>query len=169
MKLAEAAPGPILTYVIGVGVYPSTNLRNFDPSFLGNLAQAGGTGPMGCNPSENTSGATDLCYFQVDPTQASTASQLQQEFETAINNIRGQVISCTFPLQTTGLGTVDPGKVNVEVDGMTVPQDPTNGWTYDNPTSPTKIILNGMSCANLKADPHAMVQVILGCTTIVPK
>jgi hypothetical protein len=170
MKLAEAAPkGPILTYVIGVGVYPSSDLTNFDPSFLGNLAQAGGTAPMGCNPNENAAGATDLCYFQVDPTQASNAMQLQQKFEDAINSIRGQVLSCTFPLQTTGVGMVDPGKVNVEVNGTTVPQDPANGWTYDNPTNPTSITLNGSSCASLKADPHATVQIVLGCTTVIPK
>jgi hypothetical protein len=168
MKLTETAPqGPILTYVIGVGVYPSSDLTNFDPNFLGNLAVAGGTGPMGCNPNENASGATDFCYFQVDPTTVN-ATQLQQQFEDAINSIRGQVITCTFPLQSTGVGTVDPGKVNVEVDGMTIPQDPMNGWTYDNPSNPTSITLNGTSCANLKADSHAMVQIVLGCMTVVP-
>jgi hypothetical protein len=166
-KVAEAPPmGPILTYVIGVGVYPSTDLMNFDPSFLGNVAQAGGTGPMGCDPNGNAAGA-NLCYFQVDPTQASSAMDLQQKFEAAINSIRGQVISCTFPLQTTGLGQVDPTKVNVTVDGMTVPQDPMNGWTYDNPSMPTEIVLNGMACDNVKMDPHAMVQIVLGCTTVV--
>jgi hypothetical protein len=168
MKLTEAAPqGPILTYVIGVGVYPSTSLSNFDPSFLGNVAQAGGTGPMGCNPNENAAGATDLCYFQVDPTLATSASQLQQTFENTINTIRGQVLSCSFPLQVNGGGQVDPTKVNVEVDGTTVPQDPTNGWSYNNPSNPTEITFNGMSCNNLKNDPQAKVQIVLGCQTII--
>ncbi len=163
-ELAKKGPqGPILTFVIGTGVFPSTNTGNYDPSFLGYLAQAGGTGPKGCNPAENST-TSDLCYFNVDPT-AGNATQTEQAFETAINAIRGQVLSCTFPLTTTGLGTIDPTKVNVQVNGMTISQDPTNGWSYDNPSDPTEIILNGTACANLKNDPNASVDIVLGCAT----
>jgi hypothetical protein len=168
-ELAKAKPqGPILTYVIGTGVFPSTDLSNFDPNFLGNLAKAGGTGPMNCNPNENSS-STDLCFFEVDPTKGS-ATQTEQAFEAAINAIRGQVLSCTFPLNVhTDAGTLDPSKVNVTVDGMTVSQDPNNGWTYDNPTNPTEIIFHGNSCNELKAGDagSATVNIILGCATIV--
>ena len=167
-ELTKAMPqGPILTYVIGTGVYPSSDLTNFDPNFLGNLALAGGTGPKGCNPNENTAGATDLCFFEVDPT-AGNATQTEQAFETAINAIRGQVLSCTFPLNLDkDAGTLDPSKVNVTVDGMTVSQDPNNGWTYDNPSNPTEIIFHGTSCNNLKMNAMATVNIILGCATIV--
>lgn len=157
--------GPILTYVIGTGVFPSTDLTNFDPNFLGNLALAGGTGPMGCNPNENTT-ATDLCYFEVDPTQGN-ATQTEQAFEAAINAIRGQVLSCTFPLTGTDAGMIDPSKVNVTVNGMTVSQDPQNGWTYDNPNNPTEIIFHGTACNNLKMDPMATVNIVLGCATVI--
>jgi hypothetical protein len=167
-ELTTASPeGPILTFVIGTGVYPSTDLGNFDPSFLGNLAQAGGTGPKGCNPDENTAGATDLCYFEVDPTTGN-ATQTEQAFEAALNAIRGQVLSCTFPLTVNAdAGTLDPSKVNVTVDGTTVPQSATDGWSYDNPTDPTSITFNGAACTNLKNDPTATVQIVLGCATIV--
>jgi len=167
-ELMKAMPqGPILTYVIGTGVYPSTQLSNFDPNFLGNLALAGGTGPKNCNPNENTAGATDLCFFEVDPT-AGNASQTEMAFETAINAIRGQVLSCTFPLNLDkDAGMLDPSKVNVTVDGMTVSQDPNNGWTYDNPSNPTEIIFHGTSCNNLKMNSMATVNIILGCATIV--
>jgi len=166
-ELKKAMPqGPILTYVIGTGVFPSTDLTNFDPNFLGNVALAGGTGPMNCNPNENTT-STDLCYFEVDPT-AGNATQTEQAFETAINAIRGQVLSCTFPLNLDkDAGTLDPSKVNVTVDGMTVSQDPNNGWTYDNPSNPTEIIFHGTSCNNLKMNSMATVNIILGCATIV--
>lgn len=166
-ELMKAKPqGPILTYVIGTGVFPSTDLSNFDPNFLGNLALAGGTGPKNCNPNENTT-STDLCYFEVDPTQGN-ATQTETAFENAINAIRGQVLSCTFPLNVnTDAGTLDPSKVNVTVDGMTVSQDPNNGWTYDNPSDPTEIIFHGTACNNLKMDPMATVNIILGCATIV--
>jgi Mg-chelatase subunit ChlD/archaellum component FlaF (FlaF/FlaG flagellin family) len=166
-ELKKAAPaGPILTFVIGTGVYPSTDLTNFDPSFLGNLAEAGGTGPMGCNPNENAAGATDLCYFEVDPT-AGSQTQTETAFENAINAIRGQVASCTFPLNVnTEAGTLDPTKVNVTVNGTTVPQSATNGWSYNNPTDPTSITFNGTACTNLKTDANATVQIVLGCETV---
>jgi archaellum component FlaF (FlaF/FlaG flagellin family) len=166
-ELTKASPqGPILTFVIGVGVYPSTDLTNFDPSFLGNVAQAGGTGPKGCNPNENTAGATDLCYFEVDPTAGSQAAT-ETAFENAINAIRGQVVSCTFPLNVNPeAGTLDPTKVNVTVDGTTVPQSATDGWSYNNPTDPTAIVFNGAACTSLKSDTMANVQIVLGCATV---
>jgi hypothetical protein len=165
-ELAKAKPqGPILTYVIGTGVFPSIDLTNFDPNFLGNLALAGGTGPTNCNPNEN-SVTTDLCYLEVDPTKG-TATQTEQAFEAAINAIRGQVLSCTFPLNIqTDAGTLDPSKVNVTVNGTTVPQNTQNGWTYDNASNPTQIIFHGTACNNLKMDPMASVNVILGCATV---
>ena len=165
-ELITAAPkGPILTFVVGTGIFPSYDFTNFDPIFLGHLAQAGGTGSPGCNPSE-TSNSTDLCYFEVDPTQGSQ-TQTEQAFEAAINAIRGQVLSCTFPLSVnTQAGTVDPSRVNVTVDGMTVPQSSTNGWSYDDPSDPKAIVLNGTACATVKSDPMASVQIVLGCATI---
>jgi len=166
-ELTKASPqGPILTFVIGTGVYPSTDLSNFDPSFLGNVAQAGGTGPKGCNPNENTAGATDLCYFEVDPT-AGSQTATETAFENALNAIRGQVVSCTFPLDVNPeAGTLDPTKVNVTVDGTTVPQSATNGWSYNNPSDPTSIVFNGTACTNLKNDASAVVEIVLGCATV---
>lgn len=166
-ELAKAKPkGPILTYVIGTGVFPSTDLTNFDPNWLGNLALAGGTGPKNCNPNEN-SVTTDLCYFEVDPTQGN-ASQTEMAFENAINAIRGQVLSCTFPLNINAeAGMIDPSKVNVTVNGMTVKQDPNNGWTYDNPNNPTEIVLHGSACTNLQMNPTETVNIVLGCATVI--
>jgi hypothetical protein len=159
--------GPILTFVIGVGAFPAAG-TDFDPVFLGNVALAGGGAPPGCNPNE-TANLANLCYFEVDPTQATSAMQLQQTFASALQKIRGQVLSCTFPLQTTGLGQIDPGKVNVDVNGMTVPQSPTNGWSYDNPSSPSAIVFNGPACDTVKNDPSAQVSIVVGCQTIVAK
>jgi hypothetical protein len=164
-KLMEAGPkGPIETFVIGVGQFPSTIALTFDPSFLGYVAQAGGTGPMGCNPSENSM-TNDLCYFEIDPSKSATAMQLQQQFETALNTIRGEVVSCTFPIQSSNLGSIDPMKVNVEVGGKTILQDAKNGWTYDNPTTPTQIILHGAACSQAKGQITEQVNIVLGCRT----
>jgi len=172
-KLAEAAPkGPIETFVIGVGDFGSAGglfgANGIDPSFLGNLAQAGGTGPAKCNPNETTM-TSDLCYFEIDPSMSTTAAQLQMQFETALDAIRGQVLSCTFPIQSSGLGKVDPTRVNVEVNGKTILQDPANGWTYDDPTTPTEIILHGSACATATGTITAKVSIVLGCVTEVPQ
>jgi hypothetical protein len=96
--------------------------------------------------------------------------QLQQQFETALNTIRGEVVSCNFPIMSSGLGTIDPTKVNVEVGGKTILQDPNNGWTYDNPMTPMEIILHGAACSEAKGNLTEKVQVVLGCATqTVPK
>ena len=90
---------------------------------------------------------------------------MQQNFETALDAIRGRVVSCTFPLQSTGLGQVDPTHVNVEVGGTTILQDPENGWTYDDPTAPTSIVLHGTACATAETTASATVNIVLGCAT----
>jgi hypothetical protein len=167
-ELAATAPkGPIETFVIGVGPLPG-DFATYDPYWLAALAVAGGTAPPGCNPKENAAGATDYCYFNVDPTGAAAAAE-EQAFETAINAIRGEVSSCTLAITATGAGTIDPTTVNVVLDGATVPQDPVNGWTYDDPTNPTSVTLHGTSCDQLKNDPHASISIVLGCKTVTPK
>jgi hypothetical protein len=163
-----AATPPVRTFVIGVGEFPSSNTQDFDPAWLGNLALAGGGAPQGCNPNETTT-ATDLCYFEVDPTQATSASALQTSFANALNAISGQVLSCTFPLQSTGLGQIDPSLVNVTVNGTTVPQSATDGWAFDNPQDPTAIVFQGAACSSLKSDSSAQVSIVVGCATIVAK
>ncbi len=163
-----SSPSPVLTFVVGVGQFPSSNAQDFDPAWLGNLALAGGGAPKGCNPNE-TQTSSDLCYFEIDPTLATSAAALQTQFTSALNAIRGQVLSCTFPLQTSGLGTLDPTKVNVQVDGATVPQSPTDGWTFDNPSNPTEIDFNGAACTSLKSDASAKVSIVVGCETLTAK
>jgi hypothetical protein len=171
-ELMAAAPkGPIETFVVGVGDFSSSSfggLLGIDPKFLGNLAQSGGTGKKGCDPND-TSSTTNLCYFEIDPSMSPSASSLQMQFETTLNAIRGQVVSCTFPLQQSDLGTVDPTLVNVEVDGKTVLQDANNGWTYDNPSSPTAIILHGSTCSTVENTITVKVSIILGCMTQIAK
>ena len=69
-ELAKASPqGPILTFVIGVGDFPSTKLKDFDPNFLGNVASTGGTGPTGCMTNDNTT-TSGLCYFEGRPIES---------------------------------------------------------------------------------------------------
>jgi hypothetical protein len=166
----------VLTFAVGVGDENASATDVYDELFVGNLAEAGGTAPAGCNTdwSESNTAGTP-CHFQITP-GTKTSQQIQAEFIAAINKIRDTVTSCELAL-TFNSGDVDPAKVNVEYTssaGQTsqIAQDATNGWTYDDPTSPKKVILNGNSCDTLKADPNGKVRIILGCktvTTTIPK
>jgi Mg-chelatase subunit ChlD len=162
-ELKTASPqGPIQTFVIGVGVLTPLDYTQFDPKFLGALAVAGGgSATLGCNPAETTPGAKDFCYFQIDPSGAEAATQAA--FQAAIDAIRGQVSSCTVPLAPQG--EASPADVNVLLDGTLVPQEPTNGWTYDNPASPREVILHGTSCSTLTSTPGATIEFLVGCPT----
>ena len=158
---AETPPqGPITTFAMGVGPFPSPDtVANYNPAFLGNVAEAGGTAPAGCNPNELTNVA-DVCYFQITP-QGTSAQQLTQEFITTIDQIRGEAASCVYELEKSG-APLDPSEVNVVyTDGSGVQhvltQNATNGWTYDNPTNPTEVILHGTDCSTVKADPDGKV------------
>jgi hypothetical protein len=163
-ELALPAPkGPIETFVIGVGQFPGIP-GTFDPRFLGNLAKAGGTAPAGCNPDE-TSNQANLCYFEIDPSKATSAAQLQGEITAALDAIRGKVASCAFAIQSSGVGVFDKGKVNVTIDGQTILQDPANGWSYDDPNTPSQILLHGASCQKASSTITANVSIVLGCAT----
>ncbi len=172
-ELNLAGPkGPITTFVIGVGKFPSTSTQSFDPALLGALAKAGGAAPAGCNVNE-TQDVTKVCYFEVDPS-SSSSSQLTQQFVDAINKIRGQVASCEFQLKAGDAGALDPKKVNVVLKSSTgvettISQDPTNGWTYDNPSNPTKVVLHGSSCTRMTSEANISMQIVLGCATKIPQ
>jgi von Willebrand factor type A domain len=157
----------ITTFAVGIGPFPTTDPKSYDPAFMGQLAQAGGAAPPGCNPNE-ASNAANTCHFQVTP-GGKSAQVLTQEFIDAINKIRSAVATCEFIL--TKDGAVDPSQVNVlYTDGggtqHVLVQDGSNGWSYDNPQNPSKVILHGSDCDTVKADPKGKVEIVLGCATI---
>ena len=41
------------------------------------------------------------------------------------------------------------------------------GWYYDNPASPTKIILCPATCDEVKTFNEASIEIVLGCATVV--
>lgn len=102
------------------------------------------------------------------------AANVQAEFQAALEKVRGKALPCEFelPAKVEG-GEVDPGFVNVQVTpgggaGVLIPQDPNcaaEGWYYDDPQSPTRIIFCPASCAAVKSDFTAKVQILLGCKT----
>lgn len=170
---AFAGTPKVTTFAVGVGD-PNASSSDYDEVFMGKLAVAGGAPAAGCTPGWNQSSPAGQtpCHFQITPS-AKTAAQIQAEFLTAINTIRDQVSSCTFTLDKSG-GAIDPSKVNVVYTSgggvaSTVPQDPSNGWSYDNPTDPSTVTLNGSACDTLKSDTNGSIKIVLGCATQGPK
>jgi hypothetical protein len=163
---ASPPAGPVSTFVVGVGIFPSTALTSYDPTFLGQLAQAGGAAPTGCNPKENAD-AGDLCYFQIDPTKVSSTN-LAQAFVLAVQQVRAGV-ACTFRLLGPDAGTFDPSSISgVSYDDgsgnpTTVAQDPVNGWTFHADVSSPEVILHGTACTLVQTKPKGALHVGLTC------
>ena len=141
----------VLTFVIGVG----SSLTN-----LNAIAQGGGT----------------TSAFLVD-----TGGNVQQQFLDALNVIRGTALGCVYKLPSPDGGTPDYDKVNVQytpngtgtptmfprVDGLASCPGSGDAWYYDNPSAPTQILLCPSTCNTVKADTTGLVDVLLGCKTIL--
>jgi hypothetical protein len=79
----------------------------------------------------------------------------------------------------TGDG-IDPGKVNVEftpgggapltigqIDSAAECSGVTNGWYYDDPSAPSSLVLCPDTCALVQADPAGVIDIVIGCETVV--
>lgn len=161
------AAAPISTFVIGIGDVDAPEGSVYDEKFLSRLAHAGGAAPADCNPAWDgqNPGGTQPCHFQVTP-GAKTSDQLRDEMIAAFTQIAARVQSCELTLDQSA--PIDPSKVNVvytDASGDTQILAGPDGWSYDDPTTPTKVILGGASCERLKADPDASVRIVIGCPT----
>jgi hypothetical protein len=137
----------IPTYVIGVG----DNL-----SALDTIAKSGGTGQ-----------ATIVSVG--DPVKT------KSDFLTALQDIRGLVLKCEFPVPSPPPGMkLDFNKVNVLYTpggGMQgeLKYDANcaggTGWVYDDPVNPTKVELCPATCQTVRADHGGEIDVVFGCAT----
>jgi hypothetical protein len=155
-QAAAQAPA-IQTFVIGVFAQNDTDAQ----VNLNKLASAGGTSTA----------------FMVD-----ASGNVAQQFQKALDEIRGATLSCDFQLPKPVAGTVDFGKVNVDVSSSLGVQklyyaesadkcDPQQGgWYYDvNPATgtPTRIIVCPSTCSAFEATQGLSVKIRLGCKTEV--
>jgi hypothetical protein len=146
LAVAQVA-ATIPTYVIGVGS---------DLSSLDMIAQSGGT---------------------TAPTLVSVgnADQTKSDFLTALEQIRGLVLSCDFAIPTPPSGqTLDFQSVNVLFTPSTGAAEQLLydsacstgvGWRYDDPKAPTRIELCPASCTDVRQDHGGRMDVIFGCAT----
>ncbi len=146
-SLAQAGASfnpPVVTYVVG--------LPGVDQTFANQIAVAGGT------------------------TSAILVSNtnVQKEFEDALAKVRGQALPCEFELPAqVASGEYDTNKVNVLVttggSSKKVLQTSDcalgDGWYYDDPLDPKRILFCPAVCAELKKDFTAKVDILLGCKT----
>jgi hypothetical protein len=80
----------------------------------------------------------------------------------ALSMISSGIVSCTISVGT--MPPPNPTNVLVQGDGVTIPQDATNGWSYV--SGMLAIQLNGTSCDNLKNMVTKKIRVIFGCGNV---
>jgi hypothetical protein len=110
----------------------------------------------------------------------SDGATTQQELLDALGAIRGQVLDCDFPVPEAKPGVeVNLNRINVNYTPSsgttaTLPQvanadacQGMPGWYYDNPATPTRIILCQSTCDTVTADATAKLDILLGCATVV--
>lgn len=114
-------------------------------------------------------GGTTSAVLATDPTA------VEKQFQDALSTVRGKALPCEFELPTkVAKGEISYGLVNVEYSKGGVPPSTTifqttdcskGGWRYDDAAKPTKIILCPSTCAEIKADLKAKIDILLGCKT----
>lgn len=135
------------TFVIGVGT---------ELVALNEIAAAGGT----------------TAAVLIDPTK-----DVQESFLQALDTVGKTAIPCDYDIPAPGSGDIDPQKVNVtytpssggtETFGFVGGADqcakaPEAGYSFDDPATPTKVVLCPSTCDRVKADDVGEVNVVFGC------
>lgn len=138
------------TYVIGVENPPGgpdtvTNLND--------IAAAGGT---------------DHAFIVKTGDPAATISA----FEDAVRTIRDAQLSCDFEIPPPPAGlTFAPTLANVTYTSSGTDRElaydatcaSDGAWKFDDPTSPTHMVLCDATCTTVRGDPHASLRVDFGC------
>ncbi len=145
-------------------------------------------GPFGC---DSYGAAEGTVYKQLTMQTMGIAGDLcTQEFDPIFQDLAEGVVaasqlSCEYTIPEPPMGeTFDAAQVNViytpgglsmgqpiyNVPGGAADCGPQGGWYYDDPASPTKILICPASCTVLQGDAMGKVDVEFGCETeIVPQ
>jgi hypothetical protein len=135
-EIQRLAGDGIPTYVVGM---PGSEAY---ATVLEELAVAGGTARDG-----------DVGYYAVTD---------EAELQAALYAIgTGVAIKCSIDLDAA---PDDPNMVNVYFDGVLVPADPVDGWSWD---GDTRIVVNGAACDQLKSGDVIDARAVFGCDTVV--
>lgn len=109
------------------------------------------------------------------------SSNVQQDLLQKLKEIAGGELACEYLLPEKGKDgqPTDPTRVNVNYypssgsseELLKVDNEAAcvlNGWYYDDPVNPTRIILCPATCTSIQKDAGAKVQILLGCESRVP-
>jgi hypothetical protein len=147
----------VRTFAIGVGDDLAGDAGSDAKLLMDGIAQAGGT----------------MKAFLISD------ANVNQQFLAALNKIRGSSLACTYAIPDSMGGMPDIMKVNVRYtpgSGMPVVIPKVadaadcagrDGWYYDNPTTPTRIIMCDATCQKFSMDSTGKVEIQVGCQTII--
>ena len=135
----------IRTVVVGI---PGTQYSQYQ-AVLNQMGTAGGL----ANPDPNDD------YFPVSATSGLSG------LEATLQNITTSLIqSCQLQLSSL---PPDPGLLNVVIDGITIAQSGSDGWSLDATTSPPTVLLKGATCQRMQTEGAQSVDITYGCPTVI--
>jgi hypothetical protein len=181
------AAAPVETFIVGVPGSNSNGAAGETAPYdmllaLSTYAVSGSptTVPAGCDSSAVYTQTGQLsgppCHIDLSNSANFNATALA----TAIATLRGSLLGCTYPVPMPSMGTVNPGEVNVVVTINGTPYiipkrtNPTDTcltsanpcWDYTDATD-TNIELVGITCSTVSTSPSAVVDIYVGCETII--
>jgi hypothetical protein len=130
----DAAMLGVRTFVIGIATGTDTE------DTLNGMAMNGGMARAGTQKYYPVSSQTDLVN--------------------AINTIAGQIVTCSFPLQSA---PQYPEYVSMEIDTFSVPRDPTHSDGWDFGPNNESVQFFGSYCNRLQTTNVQQVKAIFGC------
>lgn len=145
-------------FVIGIGKLGS-DIADYDPAFLSKVAIAGGT--------PRTSDCLILgggyCHYQIEPDDDGTSA----DTVAALNDARSRSSrSCEYAIAGDGRLLAEATEVLFD-DGAgkiaRVARDAANGWTYNTPENPTRIVVAGETCRKLQENKQSGLSIRLSC------
>jgi hypothetical protein len=172
----ECTPNDIpgIAQIAAAGLSGSPSIKTFTIGVFTQDAIASGTSAL--NQIASAGGTKQAFIIQT------TAPNLEQQFEAALNAIRGAALPCQYEVPVPDAGTPDFGTVNVEYTSGAgvasgVPYVETaskcgtsSGWYYDvDPAAggtPAAILVCPGTCSTLQSDSKGRVDVVVGCGTV---
>jgi hypothetical protein len=140
MAVTDAMTAGFPTFVVGIATSTDATATNT-------------LNAMAINGGYPQTGATTQYYSVTD-----TAS-----LQTVLNKIIGMTLACTIPLtdKPANLANVAVSAQDANGNRIQIPQDPTNGWSFD--ATMSNIVLNGSACIELQSVMLTQYQFIYAC------
>ena len=98
-----------------------------------------------------------VTYGQIDGHTVKTPNDLSSALGTVVDTIADE--ACKIDLRSS---PTDPDKVQLLFDGVPVPKDGMDGWTFDDPGTNLTLTVNGSYCQTL-VQSTARVDLVMGC------